>query len=247
MNDVIQLLQSHRSIRRFLDKKIEQDLFEQIVLSGQSAATSSYIQATTIIEITDTDLRQQLVSLCGEQKYIESAARFVVVCADMQRNKTRINALSEQSHDFDWAEQLLTCTIDAGLFAQNMVVAAQSADLGICYIGGIRNNIAEVSTLLALPELVYPVFGLCFGYPDQHPDKKPRLPMQSVLMQNQYTSNKEIDQLIDQYDEIVRDYYIARTKGKVEQSWSEQMAKQAMSQTRPFMLEYLQKRGFIRR
>lgn len=247
MNEVISLLQSHRSIRRFLDKEVEQDLFEQIIIAGQSAATSSYIQTTTVIEISDSGLRNQLVGLCGEQKYIGTAARFVVVCADMQRNKRRVSALSEEDHSFDWAEQLLTCTVDASLFAQNMVVAAESAGLGICYIGGIRNNIAEVSALLGLPELVYPVFGLCLGYPDQSPEKKPRLPTSSVLMQNQYALDSDVEQAIDKYDDEVRDYYIARTKGKLDQSWSEQMAKQAQTQTRPFILEYLQSRGFIKR
>jgi len=51
--------------------------------------------------------------------------------------------------------------------------------------------------------------------------------------------------LIDDYDKDVKEYYNARTGGKLDQSWSEQMAKQAQSQTRPFMKEYLNKQGFM--
>ena len=59
--------------------------------------------------------------------------------------------------------------------AQSLVTAAESESLGICYIGGIRNNPGPVSALLRLPQGVYPVFGLCLGYPDQDPEIKPRL------------------------------------------------------------------------
>ena len=47
MNSVMQLLQSHRSIRKFTDKPVDDDMLHEIVRCGQAAATSSNIQATT--------------------------------------------------------------------------------------------------------------------------------------------------------------------------------------------------------
>jgi len=45
MNDVIKLLQSHRSIRKFSDKAIDQETINEIISSGQAAATSSNVLA----------------------------------------------------------------------------------------------------------------------------------------------------------------------------------------------------------
>ncbi len=56
--------------------------------------------------------------------------------------------------------------IDAALAAQNAVVALESLGLGTCYIGAIRNDPETVARELALPEGVFPVFGLTVGFPD---------------------------------------------------------------------------------
>lgn len=242
MNQTIQLLQNHRSIRRFQDKPIDPLLFEQIIKAGQAASTSSYIQATSVIRIQDPLMREKMVTLTGEQKYVGSAAEFLVVCADLNRNWQRIKT-DNPGADFSWTEQFLAATVDVALFAQNIVIAAESTGLGCCYIGGIRNNPEQVSELLKLPNLVYPVFGLCLGYPDQDPEIKPRLPMEVVVHQENYQySSKEAD-LIDQYDAEIRQYYRDRTGGKLDFSWSEQMRKQAATQSRYFMKEFINNKG----
>ncbi len=242
MTDTIKLLKAHRSIRRYTDRPVDPELFNELLRAGQSAATSSFIQATTVIRVSDADIREQFVELSGSQKYIAQAAEFLVFCADLKRNQVRSGQAEE---DFSWAEQLITATVDVALFAQNLVVAAESAGLGICYIGGIRNNPARVSELLSLPKLVYPVFGLCLGYPDQNPGKKPRLPLEPICHQDKYAKTEQFAGEIDRYDKYVRDYYVERSNGKLEFTWSEQIKKQAATQSRPFMLDFLNKKGFI--
>lgn len=243
MNKTIQTLVGHRSIRRFKKKPIQRDVFDQLILSGQAASTSSYIQATSVIRVSDMSVREVLVDISGGQAYIREAAEFLVFCADFSRNQRRVSVVDE-SVDFSWTEQFLAASIDVALFAQNTVVAAESLGLGACFIGGLRNNPAKVCELLDIPTLVYPVFGLCLGYPDQDPEQKPRLPMQVVLHEGKYLASADIDTAIDEYDEYIREYYLARTKGKIEMTWSEQMRKQASSQSRPFMREFLAGKGF---
>ena len=89
------------------------------------------------------------------------------------------------------------------------------------------------------------MFGLCLGYPDQSPERKPRLPLSTVLHQDRYQSAINFAQEIDVYDAHIRDYYERRSQGKLSMTWSEQMAKQAQSQTRDFMQEYLKTQGFM--
>jgi nitroreductase len=246
MNPTIKILQSHRSIRKFTGQLIDEQLLGDILGAGQSAATSSFIQATTVIRVTDSDKRHALVELSGGQKYVASCAEFLVLCADLHRNQQQVLELGEQP-DYDWTEQFLAATVDVGLFAQTMVIAAQSAGLGVCYIGGIRNHPDQVSDMLELPDLVYPVFGLCLGYPDQNPDKKPRLPLTAVVHQNSYNLSDSVKADIANYDDAVKAYYVDRTKGQLDVSWSQQMVTQAAGQSRPFMRNFLESKGFMKK
>jgi len=241
-NPTIELIKNHRSIRRYKDKPINEELFEQLMVAGQSASTSSTIQAVSVIRVQDIESRSLLVELTGNQKYVATASEFLVFCADLNRNFQRIKE-SAPDADFEWTEQFLSSTIDVALFAQNVVIAAESNDLGCCYIGGIRNNPEQVIELLKLPDLVFPLFGLCIGYPDQDPEKKPRLPIAVQVHKNHYTYTQNEVDLIDEYDETLRQYYLQRTSGKLQYSWSEQMLKQSRSENRPFIKKSINNKG----
>ena len=45
MNQIIETLLAHRSVRHFEDKPLSKEQIEKIVLSAQAASTSSFIQA----------------------------------------------------------------------------------------------------------------------------------------------------------------------------------------------------------
>jgi len=242
MNDVIKLLQAHRSIRKFSNKSIDRNTINTIIASGQAAATSSNVQATTVIQVSNPDAREQLAAFAGGQKYVATAGAFFVFCADLKRSA---QACALQGGDFSqgMTEHFIIATVDVALFAQNCVVAAESLGMGICYIGGLRNNPADVSSLLKLPENVYPVFGLCIGYPEQDPEVKPRLPMDAVLMHEQYDSSA-LAPGIDTYDEHIREYYRSRTGGKKDSCWSEEMRALVGKESRPHMRGFLQSKGF---
>ena len=242
MNDVVALLLQHRSIRRFREQSLQPGQLEQLIRAGQAAATSSYIQATSVIQVANRDKRNALVELTNNQPYVGTAAEFLVFCADLARNRERTRVLMPDA-EFGWMEQLIAATVDVALFAQNVVVAAESQGLGCCYIGGIRNNPEQVCTLLNLPHLVYPVFGLCIGHPAQDPQPKPRLPLETVLHLDAYDTDANNASMLEDYDSHVREYYQVRSKGKLNFSWSEQMARQVAEQSRPFMKKFLENRG----
>lgn len=244
-NPTLELLKQHRSIRKFTQQTISPDLITSIIEAGQAAATSSFIQACTVIQVTDEHKREQLAECAGNQGYVATAPEFLVFCADMQRHKL-VCDMHQAEMLSGFTEQFITATVDCGLFAQNCATAAESMGLGVVYIGGIRNQIARVSELLELPDLVYPVFGMCIGYPDQDPEVKPRLPLSVVLKQDSYDDSTDADS-IREYDLRVRDYYRSRTGGNKEMSWSEQISGMLVKEARPHMLDFLHSKGFLKR
>ncbi len=242
--DVLDVLKKHRSIRKFKPDAIEDHVLENIILAAQASASSSFIQACTIIRIKDVTKRKALRKLAGDQAYIEEAPEFLIFCADLSRsfrccrhhNTTPVEGLTEQ---------FIIATVDTAIVAQSTAIAAESLGLGICYIGAIRNDPFKTSELLELPDHTYPVFGMCIGYPDEDPEVKPRLPLDVFLKEDVYQDKNDFRD-ISSYDEDMLNYYKNRTKNKKQQSWSEQMAGILSKENRPFMKKFLTGRGFLK-
>lgn len=245
MNPVIDTLMSHRSIRKFTAAPISDETLTLLLRAGQAASSSSFIQAYSIIDIQDPQIRAELQACTGNQAWVGQAARFLVFCADFKRLKQAAQH-NGVSPDLGFTEQLLLGSIDAALVGQNVLVAAESLSLGGVFIGAIRNQPERVAELLKLPEQVYAVFGMCLGHPDQDPGLKPRLPLEQVLHTNHYDEQLYIKQA-DVYDKITRDYYRERTGGQVTSGWSQQMAEKFEAEKRPHMLKFLQAKGFAQR
>ncbi|CPR20918.1 oxygen-insensitive NADPH nitroreductase [Brenneria goodwinii] len=236
MTPTIDLLRHHRSIRAFTSQTLTDEQRGAIVAAAQSASSSSFLQCSSIIRITDPAIRQTLVHYCGEQRYVAQAAEFWVFCADFHRHLQ----ISPQA-EVGMAEQLLIGCIDTAIMAQNALIAAESLGLGGVFIGGIRNSIADVTTLLKLPQQVLPLFGLCLGYPDAEPPLKPRMPPEMLLHENVY---QPLDgEKLAEYDRQLAEYYLQRT-GNRRDSWSEHVQRTLKKELRPFMLDYLHQQGW---
>ena len=245
MNETIKLLQSHRSIREFVDGPLPDETVAEIVRCGTAAATSSNLQATTVIRVRNPETRARISEVASGQEHIRTAGAFLVWCADFARPGLACE-IGGGSTTTGMTEQFIIATVDVALAGQSAVVAAESLGLGICYIGAIRNDPQTVADLLELPDNVYPVFGLCIGVPAQDPEVKPRLPIDLVLKEEVYGKpggDAERDRIAD-YDETIREYYRTRTGGTKESTWSGEMARLLDGERRPHMRQFLADRGF---
>lgn len=240
MNPTIELLKSHRSIRKFTDQPVSRELLEELIRAGQAAATSSHVQAYSVIHVTNPTHRELIAELAGGQAYVATCGAFLVFCADMKR-PTEAAERTGARVVRGMTEQLLVASVDTALMAQNVAVAAESEGLGICYIGGIRNDPREVSELLGLPDHVYPVFGMCLGYPAHQPDVKPRLPVEAILKQDTYRDDRE---QVAAFDETMHAYYQSRKGGTKQSDWSHNLTPLFDTKLRPHMREFLIERGF---
>lgn len=240
MTPTIELLRSHRSIRHFTDAPISDEQRAAIIAGAQGASSSSFLQCTSIIRVTDPQLRQQLVTMSGGQKHVAQAAEFWVFCADFNRNQQIC-----PDAQLGLAEQLLLGCVDTAIMAQNALVAAESLGLGGVYIGGLRNNIDAVTELLKLPQHVLPLFGLCLGWPADNPDVKPRMPSEMLVHENSYQPLD--DAVLSEYDEQLAQYYLSRGSNTRRDTWSDHIRRTIVKESRPFILEYLHKQGWATR
>ncbi|AQP36751.1 oxygen-insensitive NADPH nitroreductase [Vibrio anguillarum] len=240
MNPVIETILAHRSIRSFTDQKITPDQLSTIISAGIAASSSSLLQVNSIIRVTDKDKREQLAILAGNQAYVASAAEFLVFCIDYQRHY----AINPEVKP-ELIELTLIGAVDAGIMAQNCLLAAESMGLGGVYIGGLRNSPKEVDELLELPPYCAVLFGMCLGYPAQNPQLKPRLSPEVIVHENTYHALSYAE--IEQYDETMRAYYQTRSSNTKQAAWSTEVTAKLAQESRPHMLNYLNSKGLAHR
>ncbi|MBD2864327.1 oxygen-insensitive NADPH nitroreductase [Paenibacillus oceani] len=243
MNKVIELLQSHRSVRKYKPDKVADELVESIVRSAQMASTSSNVQAYSVIAVTNPETKRAISAIAGNQQHVESCPVLLIWCADLRRSR-----LACEQHNVQMVsgtmENFVVAAVDVALAAQNAAIAAESLGLGIVYIGGIRNDLRAITPLLHIPELVFPVFGMCLGYPDQEPSLRPRLPLRAVLHRETYEDDEKKSESVEEYDRTTREYYIERTNGKHDTTWSREMADKFKRPVRAYLRDYLEEQGF---
>lgn len=246
MNNTIQLLQNHVSIRSFTNQPLTEEQRHAIFNAANQTSSFSLLQAVSIIRINNPELRKKVMELSVHQPYIEEAAEFWIFCADFNRNHHIAPEV-----DLEYIEFLLIGSFDAGLMAQNALTAAESMGLGGVYIGGVRSNISELTEVLNLPKHVVPLVGLCIGHPKgEKPGLKPRLPQSLVMFDDQYQAVDE--EKLKSYDQQMREYYENRPVHapftvKEVKGWTDHIEDHLERSKQPFMLSYLNQQGFAKK
>jgi len=158
-----------------------------LLTAAQSGSTSSLLRTWGVIAIQNPEHKDPVAELAGDQDFIRKALLFLVFCPDLRR----LNNLSRQydqqpARALENMDMFIMSTLDAAIAGQNVKMAAESLGFGICYVGALRNNAAQMCELLNLPPLTWGVFEMAIGYPNTERNlsgkqTKPRLPMQEVL------------------------------------------------------------------
>ncbi len=221
-NETIETLLSHRSVRSYLPDPVPHTTVELAVAAAQSAASSSNLQAWSVVAVEDPDRRSRLNAVAGSQRQIAEAPLLLVWLADLARPRAIAAQGGSAGEGLDYTESFLLGVIDAALAAQNAVVALESLGLGTCYIGAIRNDPETVARELALPEGVFPVFGLTVGFPDpaQPAGVKPRLPQSTVLHREEYAGDASTRDLVS-YNKALKNFQAEQAMPSVD--WTDQV------------------------
>jgi nitroreductase len=176
---------NHRSIRKFSNTQIPPDLLEEILLAGTRASTTGNMQVYSMVVTTGKELKEKLWAVHFKQDMVKEAPVLITFCADFNRF-TQWCLQRKASPGYDNFLSFFTAAIDALLVAQNVALAAESHDLGICYLGTTTYMAAEIVAILDLPEYVVPVTTLAVGYPAENPDRTDRLPLDAMIHRETY-------------------------------------------------------------
>jgi len=242
MNQTIEDLLQHVTVRDFTKQPVTTEQKDLLLAAARHGSTSEFIQAFSIIEITDPDLRNQLSDITISSPHVKTADTFYVFIADLHRQATILRANNDSLDGIKNMEALLLATIDTTIAAQNMAVAAESMGLGIGYLGSLRNNIKKVAKLLNLPDFTIPLFGMAIGVPKSKNQLKPRMPKDNKVSTNTYDEESFTD--LEAYDQKVKDYYANRKTNSSDITWSSKNLDIFKEPKRVDVAEFLKEQGF---
>ncbi len=218
MNEIIRSLYDRKSVRVFENRPISAECKKKILMSAMEAPTAGNQQLYTILDITDQKLKDKLAVSCDNQPFIAKAPLILIFCADVLK---WFDVFKEGGSDprKPGCGDLFLAVNDALIAAQNAVVAAESMEIGSCYIGDIMEQCELHREMLHLPSYVFPAAMLVFGYPtDQQKNrKKPeRCRLEDMVQENVY-QRRDGQQLRKMFDK--------ETKNRSFEEWSQAFCK----------------------
>lgn len=240
-----------RTHRRYAERPLPEPLLRLLLGAAFSASSKSDFQQASVVCVKDRSRRDRLAALVPDMPWIGTAPEFLVFCGDARRLE-RIGDMRGHSQANGKLEGFFNAAVDAALVLQTFILAAEAAGLGCCPISVIRNHAEAVGQILELPGKVFPVAGLCVGYPAATGHISMRLPLEVSVHADRYNDDR-LAELVDAYDRR-RDarYSLPREQQRSPEifgyasfyGWSEDKARQATQPEGASFPSYLRRRGF---
>ena len=193
--DALTALNERSVCRRYRPDPVPEELIRLLCATALAAPTKSDLQQATILRVADPAKRTAICSLLPGSPWLAKAPELFVFCADgwrLRRLFARRNAEFPNEH----LDAFFNATVDAALVLGAFVAAAELAGLGTCPISQVRDHVAKIDPLLALPDWVVPVAGLALGYPEAKEPLSARLALSATVHTDRYdlaAAERELD------------------------------------------------------
>lgn len=190
MNETINVLKNHTSIRKFNNIEITELEENEIIECAMRGATAGGMMLYSIIKIKDKTTLEKLSVLCDDQPFIKDCGLGLVFLVDTNKYEKyfEYSGIKNTHKDYTGATSadFVLGVQDAVIAAQNSVICAESLDIGTCYIGDIVENIEEIQKLLNLPYGTMPISFVVFGKYDTKPKLRERFSKEFVVFEEKY-------------------------------------------------------------
>lgn len=229
---------SHRTHRTYADKPVDENLLRLLFACALSAPSKSDLQQADIVYVRDPEKRRAFAELIPSMPWVESAPVFLVFCGNNRRLR-QVSELHGETFANDHLDAFFNAAVDAGIVLASFIHAAEAAGLGCCPISVVRNHAEAVNGLLELPEWVFPVAGMCVGYPAAEGHVNHRLPLEVTVHTDRFEET-DSERKIAAYD--------ARRAAAMPEAdrylWSNAKAKQYAVPQRTDFGAYIRAKGF---
>ncbi len=163
-----------RSIRKYKEKKVEQEKVMLLLEAAMAAPSAVNKKPWEFIVIDEENLLSEIRQSMPYSKY--KAPLAVIVCGNME--KTLVGEAKDM-----WI-------MDCSAAIENMLVLAPSIELGSLWMGvyPVKERVNKLRALFNIPESVVPMGVIYFGYPDEYKEARTQYDEKAVFY-NQYDND----------------------------------------------------------
>lgn len=185
-------LLTRRSIRRYADRDVDEQLLQRLFSEASRTQTMGNLQLYSVIVTRSQEMKQKLAPAHFNQPMVTQAPVVLTIVADFNRTSTWARC-REAVPGYDNFLSFFNAATDALLFTQTLCNLMDEEGLGYCYLGTTVYQPKQIIDLLHLPKLTFPVATLTVGWPDEEPAQSDRLPVDSFVHNETYNDYLDID------------------------------------------------------
>jgi nitroreductase len=153
--DAVEAIMTRRSIRKYTDEPIADEMMKQILSAAMAAPTAGNQQAWEFVVITDRKVLNALPDVHPYSRMLLVAPAAILVCGNL-KTETKEGYYPQ----------------DCAAATQNILLAAHALGLGAVWLGvhPRQERVTGIRKLLNIPEHVVPVALVALGHPaESHP------------------------------------------------------------------------------
>jgi nitroreductase len=179
MNSFLQLAQSRRSIRKYLDKPVEREKILECIEAARLAPSAENVQPWRFVIIDDPFLKNEFADhafsgIYSPTRFAAKAPVIIVMLAKLDILANRIGKQIQGIHFY---------LLDNGIAGEHLVLQAQELGLGTCWIGWF--HVKKVRKFLKIPWNYKIVSLISMGYPEpQKARERKRFPLPEIAWFN---------------------------------------------------------------
>ncbi|HDK7158160.1 TPA: nitroreductase family protein [Clostridium botulinum] len=179
---MLEEMRSRRSIRKYMDKSVEDEKIIEIIESARIAPSGSNTQPGHFIAVKSDFTRERLAKISHNQEWMMAAPVFIVCVADIRsRIKEDIELSLNESSPQQELKQIIR---DTSIAIEHLVLSAENLGLGTCWVAWFTQE--EIRPILNIPSDKYVVSIITIGYPNESPKARPRKKLQDIIHYEQW-------------------------------------------------------------
>lgn len=178
-------INSRRTIRKYSRKDVSEGLLKTLLEQAEHTPTMGNLQLYSVVITRKEEGKRRLAPAHFNQPMVEGAPVVLTFCADFRRT-TLWAENRKATPGYDNFLSFLNAATDALLYCQTFCNLAEEEGLGTCFLGTTLYNSGDIVEALQLPRLVMPVATITLGWPDEHPARPDRLPIDGIIHDETY-------------------------------------------------------------
>jgi len=170
MNQKLDFIFSRRSIRKYENKEVPDEMIQDLLEAGMAAPSAVAKDPWHFIVLKERTTLDRMADVLTSGQMLRQATAAFVICGDI----TQAN-LKHESYMLQ----------DLSAAAENILIAANTLGLGTCWLGvhPRPERMEGIINLFNLPEHIIPMCGIAIGWPKDLPPARTRFNPQKVHLE----------------------------------------------------------------